>query len=406
MINKDKKIDRLIENRKTKELSDIVNVNQVNIKEVEEWSNKNYPTFVNDLLHYVEKANKNNFGYFKGDIVPVKHFGENRDYTELIQGEKQKIYTVEIGNPDAEQRMVVECVKHGGERIHRVTGYMFLKSFLESSNEKKEEILEKVRISVLPVVDPMGAHKGTRGYVNREGDGTNNPVIVSMRHNRNFAGWEDANAVEGRSLQESKGTRLRSLQNHFLNEFGPITSYASMHETVMHPNFVFKNEGVMFLMHYYFTNEEIQKLARLRRTLTNKDKLSKKIKKINLFNEGTKFIEEELKYHPTFMKATSIRNRVRNLGLKVYDDKLEKALSMMGVGHGGDISLDESLLTLGPFYKKAGIILAPDFYVLHGVTNAMTIETFSKPEADRVKEGLGFLEAKLQVEILNRRFYN
>ncbi|MCK5043904.1 hypothetical protein KAR52_02795 [Candidatus Pacearchaeota archaeon] len=406
MLRKDKKIDKRIEYKGKIESSNIIDINQVNIKEVEAWSEKNYPTFTNDLLHYLENLNKNNHGYFKNEIVPVKHFNGKEDYTELVGGEKKRIYTVEIGNPNAEQKMVVECVKHGGERIHRVTGYMFLKSLLEQPTEKKEEILDKVRISVLPVVDPMGAHKGTRGYVNREGNETNNPVIVSMRHNQNFFGWEDANAVEGRNLQEAKGYRLRSLQNHFLNVFGPIDSYASLHETVMFPNLVFKNQGVMFLLHHYFTDEEVQKLSSLKRMFTSKDKISRKIRKVNIFKEGTKFIEEELKYHPTFMKATSIRNRVRDLGLNVYDDKLDKALQMLGQGRMADISLDESLLMLGPFYRKAGIILAPDFYVLNGVTNAMTIETFSKPEADRVKEGLGFLEAKLQVEVKDKRFYN
>jgi len=202
-----------------------------------------------------------------------------------------------------------------------------------------------------------------------------------------------------------KLNRIRSLQNHFLNEFGPIDSYASLHETVMHPNLTFKNEGVMFLLHHYFTKGEIEKLASLKRTLSGLDNLSKKVNKLNVFRSGTKSIEEYLENHPTFEKAKSIRNRVRNLGLVIYDDKLEKALAIIGQGMRRDISLDEGLLTLGPFYKKSGIILAPDFYVLNGVTNAMTIETFSKSEADRVKEGLGFLEAKLQVEVLGKRFY-
>jgi len=392
----DRQIDKLIEKRKKKDISDLIDVNKVNLREVEFWSEKNYPTYLNDLLKYMDK---------KCDIIPIKHIETGKDYTEKVGGKDVKLYTFEIGNPKADYRMAIECVKHGGERIHRVTGYLFLKYMLENPNKTKEEILDKVRISVLPVVDPIGAHKGTRGYVNAEGDETNNPVVVSMRHNQNFFGWEDANAVEGRNVEENKGYRIRSLQNHFLNEFGPIDSYASLHETVMYPNLAFKNQGVMFLLHHYFTNLELEQLSRLERTFTQWDRIKRKMSKLSVFREGTKSIEEHLENHPTFEKAKSIRNRVRNLGLAIYDDKLELAIKMIGQSRTDDISIEEGLLTLGPFYKKAGIILAPDFYVMNGVTNAMTIETFSKSEADRVKEGLGFLEAKLQVEVLGKRFY-
>ncbi len=391
----DRKADKLIQSRVEPDVSKLIDVNQITIDEVEEWSKKDYPQFLEGILQFAEKYPS------KIDIVPIKDVITGKDYTESIAGRQEKLYTFEIGNPNADNRMVVECVKHGGERIHRVTGYMFLKSLVENQNETIDEVLDKVRISVLPLVDPMGAHKGTRGYVDMQGDETNNPVIVSIRHMRNLYGWADANAAEGRNLPEAKGRRIRSIQNHNLNVFGPINSYASLHETVMYPNLAFKNEGVMILLHHYFTGGELNKLSHLKRALTNVDKMKRKM---NIFKKKTKFIEDELENHPNLEKTKSIRERIRMLGLRVYGDKLEKALRKLGQGHGGDISLDESLLTLGPFYKKAGIILAPDFYVNNGVTNAMTIETFSKPEVDRVKEGLGFLEAKLQVEILGKRY--
>lgn len=380
-----------------KEISDLIDVNQVKINEVQEWSEKNYPDFVRDLLRYTEKLNRGNSGYFRADAVPIKNVDTSEDYTEMIAGKREKWYTIELGNPNAEHRMVYECSRHGGEHVHKVTGYLIAKYLLENPNEEKEKVLDKVRISVLPVVDPLGAHKGIRGYVTREGDEVNSPVITKIGHNRNPFGVEDTNGVEGRNLDESKGARIRSMQNHFLNVFGPVNSWASLHETTEFPNIAFKNEGVMFIVGYYLPEEEVKKLSELNRELFGYEKILGKIIR-------SKFIEEQITNHPTFERAKSIRNRVRNLGLNVYSDNLEKAMRIMGQG-GREISVGESISINGLLFRKLGILLAPDFYTAHGATSAITIETFSKPESDRVKEGLGFLEAMLQVEVIGRRFY-
>lgn len=408
---RDKKADKLIGGYKI-DTSDLMDINQLTDKEVEYLRDLDYVDYVKEFERRVVEINKEVKGYSKIRKVPIKKYDfiskrvTDEPYTENIAGTEQPLLTWEVGNPDADFRMVWEAVKHGGERIHRVTLLKALE-YIAQPGKAREDILDKVYISVLPVADPMGAHKGTRGYVNMYGDETNNPVVISMRHNRNFFNWADANAAEGRSREDAKGVRISSTQHHFLEVFGHPQSYASCHETVMFPNLAFKNEGLMFLMHHYFDYETLIILQSLKRKLGGKDKRRSFYSKINPLSEGVKYIEDYLENHPSFEKSKSIRNRVRNLGMKVYSDKLEKMLSKMEIPpqQDRDISVDESLLTLGPFYKKAGIILAPDFYSQHGVTNAMTIESFSKAEILRVAEGIAFLEAKLQVEVLDKRYY-
>jgi len=396
----DEKIDKII-NRFNINLSaydsgviDYSLINQVEISSLREIP---YPEFIDRLADVVQKNR------LPVKIVPVKDFDNpGQDFKTDPLG--YRIYTLELGNPSASSKIVIEGTCHGGERIHSVTCALVALSLCKEG-PLREKILEESHICILPAADPLGWQKKTRAYVNMRGDETRNPVVVNMYHIRNLFGWSDTNAVFGRSLEEAKSRRVRSIEHHLMENFGPPTLYNSLHETVMFGSHLFYgNAGVMILLHHYFPEEVREIIFSLRYALTRGEKIEKTLRKFNPLAE-LKYTEEYLEHHPAFEKAKSIRNYIRRLGIRTFEDKFFRVEREFPVpGPKSEITIAESLLITGPLYVKAGIVLAPDYYEKMSGTVGQTIETFSQSESERILQGAAFIDGTLRCEVLGEYY--
>jgi len=396
----DKKVDQVI-NRFNIYLSaydsGVIDYSLINQKEIVSLAGLSYPQFMERVYSIVEK-NK-----LPIKFVPVKDF-RNPEQDFKTEPLEYKIYTLELGNPSASHKIVIEGTCHGGERIHSLTCVVVALS-LTKEGPLRDKILENSHISILPAADPLGWHKKTRAYVNMRGEETRNPVVVHMNHIRNLFGWSDTNSVFGRSLEEAKSPRVRSIEKHFLKVFGPPTLYNSLHETVMFGSHLFYgNAGVMILLHYYFPEEIRETIFSLHYALTSTEKIDRKLRRFNPLAE-IKYTEDYLEYHPAFEKAKSIRNYIKRLGIRTFEDKffrVERELPYLGPK--SEVSIAESLLIMGPLFVKAGIVLAPDYYEKMSGTVSQTIETFSQSESERVLQGAAFIDGTLRCEVLGEYY--
>jgi len=397
----DQKIDRII-NRFNLDLSSydsgVIDYSLIDQAEITRLAELSYPDFMDRLASIVEKNR------LPIRFVPVKDF-QNPDQDFKTDPLGYKIYTLEIGNPSASHKIVIEGTCHGGERIHSLTCVVVALS-LTKEGPLREKILSNSHISILPAADPLGWQKKTRAYVNMRGEETRNPVVVNMNHIRNLFGWSDTNSVFGRSLEEAKSPRVRSIEKHFLENFGPPTLYNSLHETVMFGSHLFYgNAGVMILLHHYFPEEVRETLFSLHYALTTPEKMGKKLRKFNPLAE-VKYTEEYLEYHPAFEKAKSIRNYIKRLGIRTFEDKffrVERELPILGPK--SEVTIAESLLIAGPLFVKAGIVLAPDYYEKMSGTVGQTIETFSQSESERILQGAAFIDGTLRCEVLGEYYH-
>lgn len=396
----DQKIDKIV-NRFKLDLSSydsgIIDYSLINQTEINQLRGISYPEFIDRVAGIIEKNN------LPIKLVSIKDFkNPEKDFKTEPSG--YKIYTLELGNPAASHKIVIEGTCHGGERIHSLTCIIVAFSLCREG-PLREKILNNSHISILPAADPLGWHKKTRAYVNMRGEETRNPVVVNMNHIRNLFGWSDTNSVFGRNLEEAKSERIRSIEKHFLEKFGPPTLYTSLHETVMFGSHLFYgNAGVMILMHHYFPQEVKDVLFSLHYALTTGERIEKVLRKINPLSE-LKYTEEYLEYHPAFEKAKSIRNYIKRLGIRTFEDKffrVERELPFPGPK--SEVTIAESLLITGPLFVKAGIVLAPDYYEKMSGAIGYTIETFSQSESERVLQGAAFIDGTLRCEVL-REYY-
>ena len=396
----DKKIDNVV-NRFKIDLSSydsgIIDYALIDQNEINQLRGVSYPEFIDRLKKIVEK-NK-----LPIKFVAIKDFKDpDRDFETDPLG--YKIYTLELGNPDATHKIVIEGTCHGGERIHSLTCAVVALSLCKEG-PLREKILGSSHISILPAADPLGWHKKTRAYVNMRGEETRNPVVVDMNHIRNLFGWSDTNSVFGRNLEEAKSERIRSIEKHLLEKFGPPTLYTSLHETVMFGSHLFYgNAGIMILLHHYFPDEIKDILFSLHYALTTGEKVDKLLRKLNPLSD-LKYTEQYLEYHPAFERAKSIRNYIKKLGIRTFEDKffrVERELPF--IGPKSEVTIAESLLITGPLFVKAGIVLAPDYYEKTSGSTGYTIETFSQSESERILQAAAFIDGTLRCEVL-REYY-
>lgn len=406
---KDKRADKIMQNPKvilSEHDSGIIDYSLINEVAFAKLRDLSYPAFTDELLKLIEEANKKNSNsYARINVVPVKDYRTGEDF---LTQKGHKIYTFEMGNPnyqDVKHKIVVEGTTHGGERIHSLTAAVIALS-LAKPGDLREKVLEEAHISIIPASDPDGWHKETRAYVNMAGEETRNPVVRGMYPIGDLFGWDDTNAVFGRNSEEAKSSRIRSIEKHYMEKFGPPTLYNSLHETVMHGSHLFYgNGGVMIMVEDYFTDEERDVLDRLRYALDKSQKLGQKLRKKGSFLLDMRYMEEALKNHPSFEDTISIRNYIRSLGLRTYEDKFEQIKREFPSSEPEQsISIAESLLIDGPLFMKCGIVVAPGYYRKKAGTIGRTIETFAQSETERVAQGAAFVDGSIRKEVLRQHF--
>ncbi|MEN3185643.1 MAG: M14 family zinc carboxypeptidase [Atribacterota bacterium] len=324
--------------------------------------------------------------------------------SDFITPQGRKIPILEIGNRSVSwNTLIFEATCHGGEKLHSVTLLSAFFSLLKEGKERNE-VLKRAHLVFLPVLDPDGWHKGTRAYVDRSGEEVHTPVVVGMHHIRNLFGWEDTNAVFGRKNRGLRSRRVLALQEYLLRFAQNLKVYSSLHETVtLESELVYKNAGVMILVHDHFSTQEREDIARLRYPLRSLEKLECAIRKKLPFLVP-KYRSEILHHYPSLQKTVSIRNYIRKMGLETFSDKFEALFREFPFFVERELPVCEGVYLLGPLFWKAQIALAPDFYQYHTGCVGRTIETFAQSRRERILQGLAFIDGTIRVEIKGERF--
>ncbi|NSW75494.1 MAG: hypothetical protein HPY68_01715 [Candidatus Atribacteria bacterium] len=324
--------------------------------------------------------------------------------TDFITSQGRKIPILEIGNRSTSRNtLVFEATCHGGEKLHSATLLSAFFSLLKEGKER-DEILANTHLVFLPVIDPDGWHKETRAYVDRSGEEVHTPVVIGMQHIRNLFGWEDTNAVFGRKNPTLRSRRILALQDYLLQYSQNLKVYSSLHETTtLESEFVYKNAGIMLLLHDHFSPEEREEIARLRYPLRILEKLECSIRKRWPFLVP-KYRNEILNRYPSIQKTIFIRNYIRKMGLEIFPEKFEALFREFPFFVERELPVYEGVYLLGPLFWKTGIALAPDFYQYHTGCVGRTIETFAQSRRERILQGLAFIDGTIRVEVKGEKF--
>jgi len=361
------------------------------------WLDRSYEEFLEKLVNAFQKALPSS--PFKARIS----FLPEGD-TDFVTPQGRKIPILEIGNAEAPwNTLVFEATCHGGEKLHSATLLSAYFSLLKEGRER-EEILQNAYLVFLPVIDPDGWHKETRAYVDRSGEEVHTPVVVGMQHIRNLFGWEDTNAVFGRKTSQLRSRRILALQKYLLRFAHNLKVYSSLHETTTFASeFVYRNAGIMLLVHDHFSIRECEEIARLRYPLRGWEKLECFFRK-KLSIASPKYRSELLENHPSIRKALAIRNYIRKKGLAIFPEAFEALFRELPFFMERELPVYEGIYLLGPLFSKAKIALAPDFYQYHTGCIGRTIETFSQSRRERILQGLAFIDGTLRVEVKGEKF--
>ncbi len=362
----------------------------------ESWLDQSYEEFLENLLITFRELSPASFEA-RLSFLPEGN-------TDFLTSQGRKIPILEIGNQKAQwNTLIFEATCHGGEKLHSAT---LLSAYFSLFKEGKErsEILQNSYLVFLPVIDPDGWHKETRAYVDRSGTEVHTPVVVGMQHIRNLFGWEDTNAVFGRQALQLRSRRILALQNYLLRFAHHLKVYSSLHETTtFESELVYKNAGVMLLLHEYFSAQEREEIAHLRYPLRGLEKIECFLRRKLPFS-SPKYRSELLHHHPSIQKTLSIRNYIKKMGLEIFPETFEALFREFPFFMEREIPVYEGIYLLGPLFWKSKIALAPDFYQHHTGCVGRTIETFSQSRRERILQGLAFIDGTLRVEVKGEKF--
>jgi len=361
------------------------------------WLNLGYEDFIENLTATFHEFSRTSPFKAHFSFLPAKN-------NHFVTSGGRKIPILEIGNPHASwNTLVFEATCHGGEKLHSATLLAAFFSLLQSGKER-EELLRNVYCIFLPVIDPDGWHKETRAYVDRSGEEVRTPVVVNVQHIKNIFGWEDTNAVFGRRLNQLKSKRILALQEYLLHRAPSLKVYSSLHETTtLESEFVYKNAGVMILLHDYFSPEERERIVSLRYPLHWREKLDCWFRERFPFLPP-KYRHEIVKHHPSVQKTLAIRNYMKQLGVNIFSEQFEALFREFPFFEERELPVYEGIYLIGPLFWKTKIALAPDFYQACTGCVGRTIETFSQSRQERILQGLAFVDGTLRVEIKGERF--
>jgi hypothetical protein len=270
---------------------------------------------------------------------------------------------------------------------------------LSEGGRGREEILAKGQISFDLFSDIHGFDNQSRGYTGRNGIQVNAPLITGRSHDRNPFGLGDRNSEQGRNSTESVSVLSRSNQKHYSSVCGPLTWIGDHHETnenSQYPSNFFRYGGIMIIAHIFMTNEEQRRLSVLKRCLTVSDQVKKVLSDFIPF-APLRYREQLLYNDPSLRKIQMIRDRIRELGERTFEDIHEKALLLFPHVE-RDFSLDESIWVGGEMFSLPGIMLGPEVMAPQGITT----ETFQQDLMVRMRQTLAAMEAELQIAGVDR----
>ncbi len=385
--------------------SELIDMDVITQEKIEETKWIDYESFVNLATEEVEASNKlvQKEGYTEIKVLPVINMdrGDNLFYLPNkrsdLPGKNLPKYSFSIGNSkDPEIKILVVGGKHGGEtRLIRP----LLSGLLEIARpgDVRYKLLEKTQILFDLSEDPCGIYNQTRGAVSRDGKGVNAPIVNAgmISTVRNPFGLSDRNSTIGRNSPESLDIMTRANQAHYLEVLKRKADWMyDAHETceyTHYPDLGFTYGGILFMVHLYISDTELEMLNQLDDCIGGWKKLVKFLNDRNPLG-GTKFRQEVLHHNPRMEKIISIRDRVRALGQRTMEETYERALDFIPRVE-RDIRVDNSICIGGMMFRIPEILLGPDVLAFEGNTT----ESFQQDLVVRAKQTLASLEAQLQV---------
>jgi len=341
-------------------------------------------------MELVDKANSRTS--FPIRINKVKNDDTGDTFFQNPRGQVEKC-TFQIGNnSDPQFNILFITGTHGEEsRLWRAGLEALLQ--LAEDNFPRTALLEKGQITFDLFSDIHGFDNQSRGYSGRNGIQVNAPLITGRSHDRNPYGLGDRNSEQGRNSLEAVSVLSRSNQKHYKEVCGPLTWIGDHHETnenSQYPSNFFRYGGIMIIAHIFLSKEEQHRLNSLKRCITVTDQIRKVISDILPF-APVRYREQLLYNNPSLRKIVKIRNRIRALGERTFEDIHEKALLLFPHVE-RDFSLAESIWVGGEMFSIPGILLGPEVMAPQGITT----ESFQQDLMIRMRQTLAAMEAQLQ----------
>ena len=348
-----------------------------------------------EALEYVTEAVRisNSSGNRMIRVDTVVNVDTGREFFETVNGSQFKA-TLQLGNCESPEFSILFLTGvHGEEsRLWRAALEAVLQ--LAEPGEMKDILLSRGLITFDLFSDIHGMNNQSRGYTARDGVQVNSPLVIGRAHDRNPFGLRDRNGAQGQNSLESISVLTRSNHEHYRKVCGEITWMGDHHETnenSQFPSYFFRYGGIMHIAHIYLTDSELHQLNQLKRCLTVSDKIRMFLNNWVPLSSIT-YREQILYNHPGMRKLKRIRDRVRELGQRTFEEIHEQA--MLFFPHvERDFSLTESIWTGGEMFRVPGILLGPDVLAPEGLTS----ESFQQDLVVRLRQTLATMEAQLMV---------
>ncbi len=348
-----------------------------------------YKDTLDYCLEKIEIANRST--QFPVRINQVLNIDSNNKYFDSTNGPIEK-FTFQIGNKiDPKFNILFITGTHGEESRLWRAGLEGLLQLTEGGKDRNN-LLSKGQITFDLFSDIFGFDNQSRGFTGRNGIQVNAPLITGRGHDRNPFGLGDRNSEQGRNSKESISVLSRSNHYHYLETCGPLTWIGDHHETNENSNYpsnFFRYGGIMIIAHIYMSKEERHILNKLKRSITVTDQIKKFLNDISPISTP-KYREQILYNNPSLRKIKRIRNRIRDLGERTFEDIHEKALLLFPHVE-RDLSIDESIWIEGEMFSIPSILLGPEILAPQGITT----ETFQQDLMVRMKQTLAAMEAQL-----------
>jgi len=351
----------------------------------------NYRQALDYTMEEVEKLSGRSD--FPVTVESVSHADTGTHFFDTPSGRAEK-KTFHLGNSDSPAFNILFITgTHGEESRLWRTGLEAVIQLAKGS-PATGALLSRGQVSFDLFSDIIGFDNQSRGFTARDGVQVNAPLITGRGNERNPYGLGDRNSEQGRNSREAVSVLSRSNQAHYSRVCGPLTWIGDHHETnenSQYPSNFFRYGGIMIMAHIYMTPEEQRQLAALRRCLTKTDRIRMALNDIIPFSRPL-FREQVLYNNPSLRKIIAIRDRIRELGERTFEDVHEKALFLFPHVE-RDFSLAESIWVGGEMFSLPGILLGPDIMAPRGITT----ESFQQDLTVRLRQTLAAMEAELQI---------
>jgi hypothetical protein len=292
----------------------------------------------------------------------------------------KSLWAYEIGNPQAEERILVKACCHGEEDASPRAILQMMRSF-EKEAKYTSEVLNRARLVFIPADDPDGFDMRGRAAVDMRGREEHNPVQRGRR-------FRDINATWG---ERTKSPRILALQE-YIKGIRP-TFAVDLHESIAFEHQLGETgAGLLSIEHLYIPpqlRKEIEAIKTRFELLT--DFLTEGVWKIkNPFKQRR--VKKLMKQHPHFEVGEAMMTHIRSKGLRAYGGDYQRAFDRPIPAPPQLIFFDEGRCIEGPLLCEPGVRVCSAWLADEFGTLAFTSETFPNPLDERVLQDLAYVE--------------